>query len=142
LSPVQQPARITENQTFTHSIVVSGATVSPIPGLYQAAFTLGEADFLRLKSSSPWLTTAGGAVLSFGLAYSLPLVVKLFFAQRAGTIANIPAETWWVGGIAIAAGIALLIGGQFFSRERRAVLKRIQAHFQTNPAELAHRMRR
>lgn len=138
----EMPVKTTENQTFTHSIEVSGATVSPIPGLYQPAFPLGEADFLRLRLSSPWLTSAGAAVLSFGLSYALPLAVQVFLERRAGKTTTIAVESWWISGALLAAGVALLIGGLVFSRERRRVLKRIQAHFETNPAELAHKMRR
>ena len=141
-SPTEVPVKTTENQTFTRSIEVGGATVSPIPGLYQPAFPLGEADFLRLTLSSPWLTSAGAAVLSFGLSYALPLVVQLLLELRAGTKSTIGVESWWISVALLVAGAALLIGGLFFSRERRKVFKRIQAHFDTNPAELAHRVRR
>lgn len=140
-SQVPRQLRTTENQTFTRSIEVSEATVSPMPGLYQAVFPLGEADFLRIKSSSPWLTTAGGAVLSFGLAYALPFVVQVLLARRTGADTQIGAESWWVSGVLIAIGSGLLIGGRLLSRERQQVLKRIEAHFLTNPAELAHRIK-
>jgi hypothetical protein len=79
---------------------------------------------------------AGAAVLSFGISYALPLVVRLFLHDP------IPVKTseWWVAGITIGLGALLLLGGLLFSRERRSLLRRIDSHFKSNPAELEYRV--
>jgi hypothetical protein len=125
-----------ENRTFTQSIRVEGGTLPPSHGLYQPSFNLSEADYLRLKSSSPTLMAAGAAVLSFGISYALPLVVRVFLRDP---VAVKPSE-WWVAGIAVGLGALLLLGGLLYSRERRSLLRRIDSHFKNNPAELEYRV--
>jgi hypothetical protein len=79
---------------------------------------------------------AGAAVLSFGISYALPLVVRVFLHDP---VAVKPSE-WWVSGIAVGVGALLLLGGVLYSRERRALLRRIDSHFKNNPAELEYRV--
>lgn len=126
-----------ENRTFTQSIRVEGGTVPPSHGLYQPSFNLSEADYLRLKSTSPTLMAAGAAVLSFGASYALPLVVRVILRDTN----RVQASEWWVAGITIVLGSLILVAGLLYSGERRSVLRRIDSHFKNNPAELEYRVR-
>jgi hypothetical protein len=79
---------------------------------------------------------AGAAVLSFGISYVLPLVVRVFLRDPS----PVKAAEWWVSAITVGAGGLLLLVGLLYSRERRSVLRRIDSHFKNNPAELEYRV--
>ena len=98
-------------------------------------YNLSEADFLRLKQSSPALTGVGGAILAFGLSYSLPLGVNWILEQSGPSKGDLI-----VAGVTILLGFGCLVVGLLFSRARRRVMKRIDEHFEHNPAELAYRL--
>lgn len=124
------PQQTIANQTFTTTQVVSGGLVAPSVGLYQPVYPLTETEFMRLRQSSPVLTSVAGAVISFGLVYFLPLVVARFLRS-----APFRSEDIWVSGISLGAGILILLLSFFVSSDRRTIVAKIKKHFADNPGQ-------
>jgi hypothetical protein len=118
------------NQRFTTSQVVTGVLVEPSVGLYQPVYLLTEAEFMRLRQTSPVLSTSAGAVISFGLVYTLPVV-----ANHILTAAPFKAVDIWVSGITFGLGIVLALLSFVASSEHRTLVSRIKTHFRENPGQ-------
>ena len=124
-----------QGREVSEPIKVEVDSVVPSHGLYQPSFNLSEADYLRLKQSSPALTGVGGAILAFGLSFSLPLGVNWIFEHSVPSTGDLI-----VAGVTVLLGAGCLVVGLLYSRERRRVKKRIDEHFENNPAELEYRL--
>ena len=125
-----------QGRTITHTLRVTGGRTEPAHGLYQPSFSLGEADFLRLKQASPVLAAIGGSILSFGLVYALPILAN--YLVKKTPIDKIEA---WISSGTIIVGSLFVLASVLVSRERRKVLRRVKEHFENNPAKLAYRVR-
>jgi hypothetical protein len=126
---MDNPAPV-QNKTLNQSVVVNDGLTTPSFGLFQTPFDLSDADFLRLQQPNPTALAAGGAVLAFGVSYGLPLAAK-FIVQG-----EVPASLDWKLTIGLIVLGLLLVGASWmFSGPRRDVIRRINAHFKSNPVQ-------
>jgi hypothetical protein len=128
-----RPAYERKNETHTETLSVR-ASESPLsPVLAQPLFQLSEADFLRLRHSSPVLGGAGGACVTFALAYALPKLVQL--------LVTAPGHAPWsstdtiVVSVCGGLGLGLLVARYFLSKDRRGVMKKVRVFFEQNPGK-------
>lgn len=127
--------RRVENQALEGPVQARLGIVRATHGTFQPPFSLTEADFLRLKSSSPTWTAVGAAVTSFGVASLLPLIAR----ELMRTAPPVTDVEWWIAGSTVLLGAVLLGMGTLLSKEKRAILKRIDTHFRENPSQLEYR---
>jgi hypothetical protein len=127
------------NQTFTTTQVVNDVIVEPSVGLYQPVYPLTEAEFMKLRQSSMVFSAIAGSLISFGLAYALPLLVNHALSDPK-TRAPLKQADLWVAGLTIAVGLVLLGASFTASTERRSLLTRIKKHFSENPGQHEIRM--
>lgn len=113
----------------------AAAAALPRHSLVSAPYNLSSRDFERLKQFDPVFAAAGGAVLSFALTYGLPLVARWFTSAKP----PVQATEWWISLASLVVGLALLLFGLFAPRGRRAVMKKIDAHFQAHPDILLYK---
>lgn len=129
--PPAQPTGPAQPQVYHQTVVLSAPPTEPSLLLYQPAFPLSEADYLRLTQASPFFAAVGGVLLSFGLSYILPIVVKALDTDPK-------ARSWPMGEIYVAV-CCMLLGGlslalsYWAGTARRNVLSRIRNHFRDNP---------
>lgn len=74
--PPEQHVSPPQTQVYHQTVVLPAPPTTPSLLLYQPAFPLSEADYLRLTQASPFFAAVGGVLVSFGLSYVLPIVVK------------------------------------------------------------------
>ena len=129
-------AAVVTNQSFAEPFVVVTAGTVPSQGLYQETFALWEVDFIRLRQTSPVFNTMAATVFAFAFADLLQRVVEALREQS-----TLSATDFWILGILIATGIGLWVGGRFASRDRRAIMKKIEKHFKDNPAQPDYRIK-
>ncbi len=65
-----------QTQVYHQTVVLPAPPTTPSLLLYQPAFPLSEADYLRLTQASPFFAAVGGVFVSFGLSYVPRIVVK------------------------------------------------------------------
>ena len=128
------PGKTFTQKTFTTTQVVAGALITPSVGLYQPVYPMTEVEFVKLRQSNPVLSATAGAVISFGLAYALPLLVNYLLADPSSRDPVKRADVW-VASISVGFGMILLFLSFGFSAERRKVLKRMKKHFEENPGQ-------
>jgi hypothetical protein len=99
-----------------------------VPVSYHVPFELDEAQFERLRQADPVWTAIGGAVLASGAG---KLLEALSDWRK-------PSFSWFVVGVTIAVSVAgglVVLWGTAFPKRRRALLREIEAHFETNKAK-------
>lgn len=126
-----------ENETFDRPFAARVDRTTPAHGLYQAPYSLSEAEFLVLKQSSPVLTAVGGTVLAFGLSSALPIFVDRLWPP-ATAIAAATRGQWTVAIVATALGLGFILLGFMWSRRRSKLLRQIERHFVENPSQLQY----
>lgn len=116
-------------QKFEQSLILTGETTTPLPGVFQASYQLTAEEYLRLKESpSPW-TGFGAVIATFGLTFCLGLLARLL---EEGITHR---WEWTVGVGVVLFGLFLLIVGRLFSQDRRRILKAIGSYFKEHPPE-------
>jgi hypothetical protein len=121
------------NQTIREPIVVSNGTTPPSHGLFQVPYSLAEADFVRLRTPSPALVAAGGAAVSFGLSFALPVLVEFLIEGKKPGLSQL-----LVSGLSIGGGSLLLVLSWFVSRERKRLIKSIREHFSEHRPQMQY----
>lgn len=127
-----------ENETFDRPFAARVDRTTPAHGLYQAPYSLSEAEFLVLKQSSPVLTAVGGTVLAFGLSSALPIFVDWLWPATGTSVAAATRGQWTVAIVATALGLGFLLLGLRWSRRRSKLLRQIEKHFVENPSQLQY----
>ena len=112
-------------------MVLPAPPTTPSLLLYQPAFPLSEADYLRLTQASPFFAAVGSALVSFGLSYVLPIVGKALDTDPKAT--TWPIVDIYIGGGCILLGVVSLVLSYWRGRARQNVLTNIRTHFENNP---------
>lgn len=121
---------VLQGERLTATVEISGGTVAPSQGLFQPPFELSEADFLRLKQKGS-ITSIGGALIAFALAFTLPLVAQAYLPSPGeGPVSK---SRWIVAAVSLAVGFLVWGVGLFGSRDRGRLMKRIEDHFHDHP---------
>lgn len=122
-----------QNQTIRTTVTVVASDLEPSIGLFQPSFPLTEANFLRMKQTSPVLTSAAGAIIAFGLSYFLPVLIRTLRAPSKDR--TWPVDDLMVSGVCLVIGGLLLVFAYFASKGRRRVLRAIEGHFESHPGQ-------
>lgn len=121
------------NQTLTETVVLgenplTGARV----GSFQVDFPLCEADYVRLRHGDTWLSRISASIFSGAMGFGISILPKLI-SQHNGGKDSVSMPEWqafgWVAGL----GGATLLVSFLLPNEKKRVLSKIAAHFESEP---------